>query len=155
MRRVHHQRRDPAVDLPVTAVRKLLASIAVAAGCLATTETVAAAAPGTTVSHYHAAYPCSCFGYFDLTGVHLTNQKFPGVDNGPDSPSTTGGRDNFSGTVTEPPQTDVTFTGPGGNTCDPDQVWESDYNPNLYTCAWSETINSDGTVEGWAIYPGS
>jgi hypothetical protein len=38
--------------------------------------------------------------------------------------------------------------------CEPDQVWESDYNPNLLTCTWSETINADGTVQGRAIHPG-
>ena len=77
------------------------------------------------------------------------------MDNGPASTSTTGGRDNFSGTVSQPPQYDVTFTGPGGSTCDPQDMWESDYNPNLFTCTWSETFQSNGNVEGWAIYPDS
>lgn len=134
-------------------MKKLLVLIAAAAPILASNITSAGATPAATVTHYTASYACPCFGQFNLSGIHLTNTRFAGVDNGPNSPSTTGGRDNFSGTVTEPPQSDVTFSGPGGSTCDPADMWESDYNPNLFTCTWSETINSDGSVQGWAVYP--
>lgn len=133
-------------------MRRLLVVLILAGGCLVA-PSVAGASPGATVTQYHASYPCPCFGSFDLSGVHLTNKQFPGVDNGPTSSTTTGGRDNFSGTVTEPPSTTVTFTGPGGSSCDASEAWYSDYNPNLTTCTYSETINPDGTVEGWAVYP--
>lgn len=136
-------------------MKKLFTLIAVVGAGLGTNAAVASAATAATVSHYQASYPCPCFGAFDLSGVHLTNHQFPGVDNGPSAATTTGGRDNFSGTVTEPPATDVTFAGPGGTNCDPDAMWESDYNANLFTCTWSETVNSDGSVQGWAVYPAS
>ncbi len=134
-------------------MKKLLVLLAVAAGSLATNAGVADAVTPATVTHYQASYPCDCFGQFDLSGVHLTNRRFPGVDNGPTASTTWGGRDNFAGTVTEPPSSDLTLTGPGTSTCDTDQMWQSDYNASLFTCTWSETINSDGTVQGWAVYP--
>lgn len=134
-------------------MKKLLVLVAVCAPVLGLNMTSAGASTGATVTHYKASYPCTCFGQFNLTGVHLTNSRFQGVDNGPTSTSTTGGRDNFSGTVSQPPQSDVTFTGPGGTTCAAEDTWESDYNQYLFTCTWSETIDSNGNVEGWAIYP--
>jgi hypothetical protein len=135
-------------------MRKLLIITAVAASAIVANIGVASAGVAhATVTHYSASYPCPCFGQFDLSGVHVTNTRFPGVDAGPLSTDTTGGRDNFSGTVTQPPATEVTFTGPGGTSCDPEDQWESDYNGNLFTCAWSETVEPNGSVSGWANYP--
>jgi len=137
-------------------MKRLLVITAFTASALAANLGVASAGgTGATVTHYTATYSCGCFGTFNLAGVHLTNKNFSGVDNGPTSASTTGGRDNFSGTVTDPPESSVTFSGPGGASCDPDlgELWVSDYNPNLSTCTWSETFNPDGSVSGWAIYP--
>ena len=115
--------------------------------------TAAASSPETaTVSHYTASYTCPCFGQFNLTGVHLTNAEFPGVDLGPSCAGTTGGRDNFYGSVSQPPAEELVLNGPGGS-CGPEGRWESDYNANLFTCAWSWTIEPDGTTYGWAIYP--
>ena len=136
-------------------MRKLLATIAVGAPLLGLNVASAGASPAATVSHYTASYTCECFGHFNLSGVHLTNTRFAGVDNGPTAATTTGGRDNYSGTVSEPPQTNLTITGPGGTTCDPSDMWESDYNPNLFTCTWSMTVDSNGAINGWAIYPAS
>jgi hypothetical protein len=136
-------------------MKKLLILTAVAAAGIATNAGVAGATTAASVSHYQASYSCSCFGQFDLSGVHLTNSRFPGVDNGPTADTTTGGRDNYSGTVSDPGLTETVFTGPGGLTCDPADMWESDYNPNLFTCTWSLTVEPDGAIQGWAIYPPS
>ncbi|HET6916352.1 MAG TPA: hypothetical protein VFH56_09725 [Acidimicrobiales bacterium] len=134
-------------------MRKLLAIIAAGVPVLGLNVASAGASPAATVNHYTASYTCDCFGHFNLSGVHLTNHRFAGVDNGPTATTTTGGRDNYSGTVSEPPQTDTTISGPGGTTCDPNDMWESDYNPNLFTCTWSMTVDSNGVLSGWAIYP--
>lgn len=134
-------------------MKNVLALIAAGAPLLGFNVASASASPSATVSHYTASYSCSCFGQFNLSGVHLTNKQFPGADNGPSATTTTGGRDNYSGTVSDPPPTDMTFTGPGGSTCNYDDMWESDYNPNLFTCTWSMTVDSDGAISGWAIYP--
>lgn len=134
-------------------MKRLLVITAVTASALAANLGVASAGGnGATTTHYTASYSCGCFGTFNLSGIHLTNKQFPGTDNGPTSASTTGGRDNFSGTVSDPPSSTVTFTGPGGSSCDIDNTWESDYNANLFTCTWSETFNPDGSVYGWATY---
>jgi hypothetical protein len=130
----------------------ILTAISVIA-VIGNTGVASAAGTRATVTHYPASYDCPCFGHFDLTGVHLTNARFPGDDQGPSSASTIGGRDNFSGTVTQPPTSPVTWSGPGGSSCAREDMWESDYNGNLFTCSWSETINPDGSVSGWAVYP--
>jgi hypothetical protein len=134
-------------------MRKILVIATVTATALVSNIGVASAGARATVTHYTASYPCPCFGAFDLSGVHVTNTQFPGLDAGPSSTNTTGGRDNFTGTVTQPPATEMTFTGPGGTNCDPENRWESDYNGNLFTCSWSETVEPNGSVSGWAVYP--
>jgi hypothetical protein len=135
-------------------MKKLLIVAVITASALAANVGVASAGGNrASVTHNTATYYCGCFGTFNLSGVHLTNAQFPGVDNGPSAATTTGGRDNFSGTVSQQPESSVTFTGPGGASCDIDSTWVSDYNANLSTCTWSETFNPDGTVYGWAIYP--
>jgi len=135
-------------------MKRFMVLAAVAAAAIATNIGVASAGGNAaTVSHYRTDYPCPCFGHIYVSGVHLTNKQFPGVDAGATSASTVGGRDNFTGTVADPPDTQLVFTGPGGTNCDPEEMWESDYNANLFTCSWSWTVNTDGSTTGWAIYP--
>ncbi len=126
----------------------LLAAI-VAAVTFANPLAASAGAPAATVTHYTASYSCPCFGQFTLSGVHLTNKNFPGVDNGPSSTTTTGGRDNYSGTVSEPPDAQVVLNNANAG------EWCSDYDQArpLCTTDWSETIDPDGSVSGWAVYP--
>ena len=141
------------MNIPKLARQTLLAMVVAVATLPITAAPASAAGNGATVSHYTASYPCPCFGHIDVSGVHLTNQRFPGSDYGPTSADTVGGRDNFSGTVADPPDTQLVFTGPGGTNCDVSDMWESDYNGNLFTCDWSWTINPDGSTYGWAVYP--
>lgn len=103
-----------------------------------------------TVSHYTASYFCDCFGTFTISGVHVTNQRFPGADDG--NGDATGGRDNFSGTVSQPPDSEVILAaGPG---CGSDEQWFSDYDGQA-TCDYRVAIEPDGSLTGWAIYPSS
>jgi hypothetical protein len=133
-------------------MKKLLILAAVVASALVANIGMASAgSPRATVSHFTARDQCSCFVELDFTGVHLTNTQFPGVDNGPTAGTTTGGRDNFSGTVARPPDSEVTVDGSGCT--DPQDGWQSDYNHNLFTCDFSWTIEPDGSTSGWAIYP--
>jgi hypothetical protein len=127
----------------------LMAALAAAASIASPIAVATADTPAATVSHYTASYPCPCFGQFDLAGVHVTNARFSGLDDGPFSTATTGGRDNFSGTVTQPPQSEVVLTDVNAG------EWCSDYDQArlLCTTTWSETIEPDGSVTGWAVYP--
>lgn len=130
--------------------RPLIVTAVVATVAFAGPFAPASAGPAAaTVTHYTASYPCPCFGAFDLTGVHVTNVRFPGLDAGPYAAATTGGRDNFSGTVTEPPATEMVFNDANSG------EWCSDYVQvrALCTTEWSETVEPDGSVTGWAIYP--
>lgn len=127
----------------------LITAIAALATFAGPVSSASADTRAATVTHYTASYPCPCFGQFDLSGVHVTNTEFPGVDDGPDSVATTGGRDNFSGTVSQPPAVEMVFNGANSG------EWCSDYDQARALCTmnWSETIEPDGSVTGWAIYP--
>ncbi len=97
-----------------------------------------------TVTHYTAAYTCPCFGDFTIVGLHLTNSRFPGTDDG--TGTATGGRDNFSGTVSQPPLTQTVWNDANAG------EWCSDYDGQC-TTDWSLTIEPDGSLTGWAVYP--
>lgn len=127
----------------------LLVTAVIAAATFAQPLTASADAPAATVTHYTASYSCPCFGQFTITGVHLTNKNFPGVDSGPSSTTTTGGRDNFTGTVSEPPDAELVLNNANAG------PWCSDYDVArpLCTTDWSETIEPDGSLSGWAVYP--
>ena len=99
-----------------------------------------------TVTHYTAAYSCGCFGDFTIAGVHVTNTQFPGTDNG--AGTANGGRDNFSGTVTEPPSSETVWN--DGNS----GQWCSDYDGQC-SSNWTVTFEPDGSLTGWAVYPTS
>jgi hypothetical protein len=131
--------------------RLLLVAVAVVGALgigLTAASPVAAAGRAATVSHYTASYFCPCFGDISMTGVHLTNTLFAGVDNG--GGNAIGGRDNFSGTVSNPPNSQVVFS--GGDPSDPSSAWCSDYDGQA-SYNWEWVINPDGTEYGWAIYP--
>jgi hypothetical protein len=115
------------------------AAAALASGSLAGTSTA-------TVTHYTASYYCGCFGQFTIVGVHVTNTRFPGTDNG--GGDAVGGRDNFSGTVSEPPAVETVWNFANSG------EWCSDYDGQC-TDEWSVTFEPDGSLTGWAIYPSS
>jgi hypothetical protein len=135
-------------------MKRAFTVLAVAASAFAMNVGIAAAGGTTTVTHYTADYTCDCGLHWVLSGVHLTNPHFTGADFGPDSDQTVGGRDNFTGTV-DPAfvEETTTLTGPGGANCADEDKWQSDYNHHLFTCSWSMTLQPDGSVSGWAIYP--
>lgn len=127
--------------------RRLIVALA-AAAALSATPTAAASASAATVSHYTWQGDCDCFGHIVENGVHVTNTRFPGTDHGPGD--ATGGRDNFTGTVSDPPDQELVLSGPA------DGLWCSDYNtPETKQCTddWRWTIEPDGSMSGWAIYP--
>jgi hypothetical protein len=99
-----------------------------------------------TTTHYAATYTCPCFGVFTIDGVHLTNAQFPGTDDG--AGNAVGGRDNFSGTVSDPPATQTVWNDAAVG------EWCSDYDGQC-TTDWSLTIEPDGSISGWAVYPTS
>jgi len=104
------------------------------------------AAPAATVTHYTASYSCSCFGLFTIVGVHVTNTRFPGTDNG--TGTATGDRDNFSGTVSDPPAVETVWNDANSG------EWCSDYDGQC-TTNWSATFEPNGSLTGWAVYPTS
>lgn len=136
-------------------MKRAFTVLVIAASAFAMNVGIAAAGGTTTVTHYRADYTCPCNGlHWVLSGVHLTNSHFAGADFGPASNQTVGGRDNFTGTVDPVPvEETMTFTGPGGTNCADEDKWQSDYNSNLLTCSWSMTVQPDGSVSGWAVYP--
>jgi hypothetical protein len=107
---------------------------------------VANAGSRATVTHYTAHYSCGCFGTFDVRGIHLTNTRFPGTDDG--LGGATGGRDNFTGTVSEPPATETVWNNSNVG------PWCSDYDGQC-TTDWSVRFEPDGSLSGWAVYPAS
>jgi hypothetical protein len=128
--------------------RRLLA-LAVITGTLSITAAspaFAAAGSAATVTHYTASYTCPCFGTFTIDGVHVTNQHFLGSDSG--GGDAIGGRDNFSGTVSQPPGEETTWNFANAG------EWCSDYDSQC-TVDWSVTFEPDGSLSGWAIYPNS
>jgi hypothetical protein len=128
--------------------RRLLA-LALIAGTLSITAAspaFAATASAATVTHYTASYTCSCFGTFTIDGVHVTNKRFPGGDSG--GGDAIGGRDNFSGTVSQPPAEETTWKFANAG------EWCSDYDSQC-TADWSVTFEPDGSLSGWAAYPNS
>jgi hypothetical protein len=120
----------------------LIAALSVGAGV------ASSAGQATTVTHYTASYSCDCFGTFQIAGVHITNIQFPGLDSG--GGGAVGGRDNFSGTVSLPPASEVVLSGSSG--CGPDEAWYSDYDGQA-TCSYYVAIEPDGSLKGWAVYP--
>lgn len=130
--------------------RRLLVVIVTAVGALGLGLAGAGpvAAAGATVTHYTASYSCLCFGDISQTGVHVTNTHFPGTDSG--NGTAIGGRDNWSGTVSDPPASQTVFT--GGDPTNPDTAWCSDYDGQA-SYNWEWVINPDGTEYGWANYP--
>jgi len=104
------------------------------------------AANAATVSDYTASYSCDCLGTFTIVGVHVTNQHFSGSDSG--GGVATGGRDNFSGTVSQPPSIETVWDLANAG------EWCSDYDGQC-TTDWSVTFEPDGSLTGWAIYPNS
>ena len=133
--------------------RHLTIAAALATALLLFAATATAGASGgagqrATVTHYTAHYTCDCFGTFDITGVHVTNARFPGQDLG--GGDAFGGRDNFTGTVSMPPSSEVILSaGPG---CSLDESWFSDYDGQP-TCDYSVAIEPDGSLTGWAVSP--
>jgi hypothetical protein len=129
-------------------MKKYLVVATLAVAALGVNVGVASASTSTkaTVTHYTASYSCPCFGDFTIAGVHLTNTQFPGTDNG--TGTATGGRDNFSGTVSDPPPAETVwnYTNAG--------EWQSDYD-GQHTTHWSVTFEPDGSLTGWAVYPTS
>lgn len=123
--------------------RRLIVALA-AAAALSAAPTAAASATGATVSHYSVQFDCGCFGHIVENGIHVTNTRFAGADYG--NGDATGGRDNFTGTVSDPPDHEVVFSGPA------DGSWQSDYD-GQFTNDWRWTIEPDGSMFGWAIYP--
>lgn len=121
-----------------------VALVAGPAGAASASPAAAEAAGRATVTHYTWQGDCGCFGHIVENGVHVTNTRFPGADDG--NGVATGGRDNFSGTVSLPPAQELVFSGPG------DGEWCSDYDGQC-TEQWTWTIEPDGTMSGWAIYP--
>lgn len=132
------------------AILCLAAVAAMAAATVGGASSVAAGGTRATVTHYTASYSCPCLGQIDMTGVHVTNSQFPGLDSG--DGSAVGGRDNFSGTVSDPPAQQLVLT--GGDPSDPSSAWCSDYDGQA-SYDWEWVINPDGTEYGWAIYPNS
>jgi hypothetical protein len=128
----------------------VLAAMSIAALSLSVGVASSTAATGsaTTVTHYTASYSCDCFGTFTIVGVHITNKQFPGTDSGGGGGNATGGRDNFTGTVSQPPAVETVLN--EANAGD----WCSDYDGQC-TNDWSLTIEPDGALTGWAIYPSS
>lgn len=122
----------------------VLATVAAALSVSVAGPVLAASGSAATVTHYTASYTCGCFGTFTIDGVHLTNTKFPGTDGG--GGNATGGRDNFTGTVSQPPAVETVWN--GGNAGE----WCSDYDGQC-TSDWSVTFEPDGSLSGWAIYP--
>jgi hypothetical protein len=131
-------------------MKKLLVLVATAVAALSISVSVASpavsAAGAATVTHYTASYYCDCFGTFTIAGVHVTNKQFPGNDSG--GGNATGGRDNYSGTVSQPPDGETVLN--YGNAGE----WCSDYDGQC-TSNWSLTIEPDGSITGWAIYSSS
>jgi hypothetical protein len=129
-------------------VLSLAAMAAIAAACVGAASPVAAGGTRATATHYTASYACPCVGEIQMTGVHITNAQFAGLDSG--EGSAIGGRDNFSGTVSDPPAQQLVLT--GGNPSDPTTAWCSDYDGQA-SYDWQWVINPDGTEYGWAVYP--
>lgn len=123
--------------------RRLVVALAAAAALIAGPAPAASAA-GATVTHYTWQGDCTCFGHIVENGVHLTNARFAGTDDR--LGDATGGRDNFSGTVTDPPEQELVLSGPA------DGPWCSDYDGQC-TDDWRWTIEPDGSMSGWAVYP--
>jgi hypothetical protein len=130
--------------------RVLILVAAVAAFGISFSGAVPAAAAGAraSVTHYTASYSCPCLGDINQTGVHVTNNEFPGLDQG--NGNAIGGRDNFSGTVSNPPAEQLVLT--GGDPSDPNSAWCSDYDGQA-SYQWEWVINPDGSEYGWAVYP--
>lgn len=122
--------------------RRLIVALA-AAAALSAAPTAAAAAGRATVTHYTWAGDCGCFGHIVENGTHVTNTRFPGTDDG--NGDATGGRDNFTGTVSDPPAEEMVLSGAT------DGPWCSDYDGQC-TDNWRWAIEPDGTMFGWAIY---
>ncbi|MCA1823063.1 MAG: hypothetical protein ABR520_07160 [Mycobacteriales bacterium] len=128
-------------------MKKLLVLVATVAALVSTNAGVASAGgQSATTTQYTASYTCGCFGQWNLQGVHVTNRQFPGVDNG--NGDATGGRDNFSGTVSNPPSVETVWSG------STDGQWFSDYSGQP-TTTWKVTFRPDGSLTGYAIYPAS
>lgn len=127
-------------------MKRTIAILAMLVAGLATSVGAAAAGESATVTHYTAHYTCGCFGTFDIAGVHLTNARFPGSDDG--QGNATGGRDNFTGTITEPPAVETVWNDENAG------AWCSDYDGQC-TSDWSVTFEPDGSLSGWAVYPSS
>lgn len=130
------------------AVLTLALAIAAVGVNFAGAAPVAAQGTRATVTHYTASYFCPCLGEISQTGVHVTNDRFPGVDDG--NGGAIGGRDNWSGTVSNPPAQQLVFT--GGDPGNPDTAWCSDYDGQA-SYQWEWVVNPDGTEYGWAVYP--
>lgn len=126
----------------------LVAALAAAGMSLGGAAPAAAQGSRATATHYTASYSCPCLGDIEMTGEHVTNTEFPGEDNG--SHGAIGGRDNFSGTVSDPPAQQVALT--GGDPNNPDTAWCSDYDGQA-SYDWEWVINPDGSQYGWAVYP--
>lgn len=123
--------------------------IAMALAAAVFTTPAAPASAGTPpdaamVTHYSWHGSCDCFGDIVENGVHVTNTHFSGTDDG--LGDAVGGRDNYTGTVSVPPDQELVFSGPT------DGSWCSDYDGQC-TDRWTWTIEPDATMYGWAIYP--
>jgi hypothetical protein len=126
----------------------LAAVAALAVASVGAAAPVGAGGERATVTHYTASYSCPCLGDINVTGVHVTNGQYPGLDSG--DHNAIGGRDNWSGTVSNPPAQQLVLT--GGDPGDPSTAWCSDYDGQA-SYDWEWVINPDGTQYGWAVYP--